>query len=278
MRFSIVIPTCNRPETLAACLSRLAPGAQTGADANYEVIVTDDGDSTAAQMLVRDAFPWARWTRGPRRGPAANRNHGASLAHGEWLVFTDDDCLPDPGWLAAFAEAVPERDALEGRTVAPGPRSHPLDFSPINEHGGCFWACNIALRRTRFAAVGGFDERFPFAAMEDIDLRLRLQQAGLEPLFVPRACIVHPWRRVTDWEEHARRHLHSQIVLDDLHPGRGLLPWARLLRLDAGIVWREHIPFLRRRPREGSRLLWRFVCTMSREFAVSLRRRPFRPW
>ena len=50
-RWSVVIPTFDRVETLAVCLSRLAPGAQTLAPDQYEVIVTDDG-SSAAPVVV----------------------------------------------------------------------------------------------------------------------------------------------------------------------------------------------------------------------------------
>jgi glycosyltransferase involved in cell wall biosynthesis len=106
MLISVVIPTRHRNKALAECLQRLAPGVQTLPADGYEVIVTDDGSVTTAEVLVRERFPWARWTAGPRRGPAANRNHGASVARGDCLAFTDDDCLPSPGWLAAFAAAM----------------------------------------------------------------------------------------------------------------------------------------------------------------------------
>ena len=39
-------------------------------------------------------------------GPAAARNAGAKRARGEFLAFTDDDCLPEPGWLTGLAEAL----------------------------------------------------------------------------------------------------------------------------------------------------------------------------
>ena len=103
---SVVIPTRERNATLALCLDRLAPGAQTLPHDQYEVIVADDSAGHLAFELVRDRYPWARWQEGPRRGPAANRNAGARAARGTWLVFTDDDCLPDPIWLEAYAAAM----------------------------------------------------------------------------------------------------------------------------------------------------------------------------
>src|SRR5262249_13064218 len=74
----------------------------------YEVIVTDDGAPTSEQ-LVAERYAWVSWGPGPRRGPAANRNAGARRSGQEWIAFTDDDCVPDPGWLAAFAAAVHHR-------------------------------------------------------------------------------------------------------------------------------------------------------------------------
>ena len=52
------------------------------------------------ERFLAQQYPWVSWGRGPRRGPAANRNAGALRARGEWLAFTDDDCVPDPNWLA----------------------------------------------------------------------------------------------------------------------------------------------------------------------------------
>jgi len=192
--FSVAIPTCDRNDALAACLERLAPGSQTFPCDGYEVVVTDDGTASPAERLVRERFPWAVWTQGPRKGPAANRNHGATLARGRWLAFTDDDCLPDPGWLAALASATQgEARALEGAIHPLGDMSRDLAECPVNLAGGLFWSANIAVRRDLFQQVGGFDERYQIAAHEDEDLQLRLREVT-EIAFVPEARVSHPVR------------------------------------------------------------------------------------
>lgn len=206
MRFSVVIPTCNRPAGLRACLARLAPGAQTLANADYEVIVTDDS-AASVEALLRAEFPWTRWTRGPRRGPAANRNHGASLARGEWLAFTDDDCLPDAGWLHAFATAqaaAPAARVWEGRTFSAESNPGPLRFAPVNEHGGKLWSCNLAIVRTEFARLGGFDAGFPHPHLEDVDFHRRIVAAELPVAFCPAAAVEHPPRPVGSVVRQAR--------------------------------------------------------------------------
>ncbi len=196
-KFSVVVPACGRPEQLGECLRRLAPGAQTYPAENYEVTVTDDSADTSVRDFVQKNHPWARWTAGPRRGPASNRNHGASLAKGEWLAFTDDDCLPEAGWLAALAAATeqsPAHSAWEGKTIADRPQQLINETSPLNTHGGYLWSCNLAVRRADFAALTGFDERFPYATMEDVDFRERLKASGRTFGFAPTAVICHPWR------------------------------------------------------------------------------------
>src|SRR5437870_4053857 len=103
---SVIIPTCNRPEQLSACLSRLGSGAQTLPFNRYEVIVSDDGRRMPAEEHLAKSFPWVRWVTGPGLGPAANRNCGAKAALGQWLAFVDDDCLPEKTWLEAITENI----------------------------------------------------------------------------------------------------------------------------------------------------------------------------
>ncbi len=245
MKFSVIIPTCHRNDDLARCLERLAPGAQTLPAADYEVIVSDDGRASTAETMVRERFPWARWTQGPRRGPAANRNHGAKLAVGEWLVFTDDDCLPELGWLAAYAVAADGQTVLEGRTSACGQRDR-LDMEcPINEGGGCLWSCNFAVRKVGFEEIGGFDEGFPGAAMEDMDLHERLKSGGHRVQFVPEALVLHPWR-IRKGRVFGALHAASVARYTAKHPAQGPRFGCLLqLRVFAGKVARESALALR---------------------------------
>ena len=193
---SVVVPTRNRHRSLAHCLERVAPGAQTFDPAKYEVIVTDDGDAAATRPLLETQFPWARLVTGPGRGPASNRNAGAQVARGEWIVFTDDDTLPDAGWLAAIVNAIDGVDVVEGRTTCREGLQSPLEHAPVNETGGSWWSCNLAVKRDAFTRIGGFDERFRVAHMEDADFRERARRQGLIARFAPDAVVDHPPRRL----------------------------------------------------------------------------------
>ncbi len=253
-RFSVIVPTRHRPDSLAKCLQQLAPGAQTLAAARYEVIVTDDGAPGATvETLIRDRFPWARWTAGPRRGPAANRNHGSSLATGDWLVFTDDDCVPDAGWLVAIGgarAAHPGERVIEGCTTCEPDWKGPLWAAPTNEHGGFLWSCNFAIERAFFQELGGFDAGFPFAHLEDVDLRIRIQARGEPMRFVPAALVFHPQRPIAGIWHNVIAH-ESCFYLSAKHG----LP----LR-ESGISWR-HLVRVKARLLLGSPSLaqaWRF--------------------
>jgi GT2 family glycosyltransferase len=189
MNFSVVIPTCHRPETLARCLAGLLP-------ADSEIIVSDDSAGDATRDLLARDFPGVRWVAGPRRGPAANRNSGARAATGDWIAFIDDDCLPQSGWLAALAQAATDADVVEGRTVAPGATDSPWEEHVDNPHGGVLWSCNLAFRREVFEKLGGFDEDFREAAGEDMELAWRVARAGCRVRFAPAAVVHHPPRRL----------------------------------------------------------------------------------
>jgi GT2 family glycosyltransferase len=228
--FSVVIPTCHRNEDLAKCLHCLALGFQTLDASRYEVIVSDDGSSSTAEDMIRESFPWVKWTRGPRRGPAANRNHGAALAVGEWLVFTDDDCLPTPSWLAEFAVSAHLADVLEGRTSPCGERERADMECPANETGGYLWSCNMAVRRDVFVQMEGFDESFPFAACEDMDLHFRLLDANKVVKFVPNARVFHPWR-IAKGADFSRAEAKSAMRLRARHPTR-VRSWGLLMKTE----------------------------------------------
>lgn len=222
--FSVIIPTYHRNESLAKCLDCLAPGVQTLPAEQYEVIVTDDGSQTTAQEMIRERYPWVKWVAGPRKGPAANRNNGANYAQGEWLAFTDDDCLPDSQWLEAYAEAIaaePSCLVLEGRTYVDRPRRSLAETSPTNELGGYLWSCNFAIQRQLFGFLAGFDQRFPYAAMEDVELRLRLTKLGHKFSFIRSASVCHPWKPTGGWKQ-LKQHQESTFIYLSIHPEESL--------------------------------------------------------
>jgi glycosyltransferase involved in cell wall biosynthesis len=212
VRMSVVVPVYNGAETLKDCLHSLA-NQNMPRDA-YEVIVVDDGSSdlsaeVAAQFDVR-------LLRQPNAGAAAARNTGMLAAAGEWVAFTDADCVASRGWLRALARATAavaeDVNCVAGKTlgfnsVTPAARfadlfgsldaarhlSHPrYPFAPSG---------NVAYRRSSLLEVGGYDPRY--RSYEACDLHQRLARLGGRSLFEPAALVFHKHRAT--WRQYWRQ-------------------------------------------------------------------------
>lgn len=196
---SVALSTYSRAALLERLLQALSEQDVPG---GFEVCVYDDAstDETPA-VLAR----WAerlplRIRRGEvNRGPATGRNQAWQMARAATVVFTDDDCVPAPGWLAAHAAA--HGDGITtiavGRT-APNPEQAGLEgtFSRTLrvDDARYFQTCNLSVPRALLAELGGFDETFRRAAGEDTDLGLRAVESGAEAVFVPGALVHHDVR------------------------------------------------------------------------------------
>jgi len=201
--FSIIVPTYNRSEQLAACLeslSRLDYPRQ-----GFEVIVVDDGGRKLLEEVCsrfRDRLNIELMTQ-PHSGPAAARNTGSSRAKGEFLVFTDDDCMPKSDWLRQLeirCLAAPEH-MIGGRTfnlLQDNPFSQTsqlivdvaYDYYNQGPGGPSFFASNnLAVPTASFHRLGGFDTRFTTA--EDRDLCDRWLHRGYRLTYAPEAVVYH---------------------------------------------------------------------------------------
>ncbi|HEY4359231.1 MAG TPA: glycosyltransferase [Acidobacteriaceae bacterium] len=213
---TVVIPTRNRLGSLLHCLQTLAPYAAVNPECS--IIVSDDGDAVETAAGVCGRFPQVTVVQGPKKGPAANRNHGAAQGAGELIIFLDDDCIPEPTLIENYrskASEHPETDVFEGRISAIGEMRGFADEAPANETGGHLWSCNLAIRRELFECVGGFDERFPFAAMEDMDFKLRVMKYS-SPLFTPEAQVSHAYETRLGWK-FTKHHALSLLLYLNLH-------------------------------------------------------------
>lgn len=197
IQISVIIPTCNRLEALTECLNNLEYQIQGEYSCKAEIIITDDSTTLEVKNYIHKKKYAYRWLRGPQKGPAANRNFGAKFAKGEWLLFIDDDCIPSRKILDEYSSAIDKNENIkvfEGSIQAHGEKSHFLQEAPINENGGVLWSCNFMISKKYFWEIGAFDEAFPNAFMEDVDLRYRIQKSATKILFLKDAYVIHPWR------------------------------------------------------------------------------------
>ncbi len=135
----------------------------------------------------------------PRTGtPSRQRNTGGAWLRRPLIAFTDDDCRPDPGWLAALLEAATGAPGgvIQGTTrpdpleaaVGLAPRVRTLDVTPPVRD--C-QTCNVLYPRAVLEATGGFDEELPAPAGEDTDLAERARAHGAVLRAAEHAVVFH---------------------------------------------------------------------------------------
>lgn len=232
--FSVVVPTYERPDDLKRCLQSLDPNFQFATKA-YEIIVSDDSNSNKCKILVEKDFPHVHWGKGKQNGPAGNRNAGVERANGEWIVFLDDDCIAQSGYLLAYANAIdnnPEILVFEGRIFADRPRKTWAEGCPENEHGGMLWTSNLCIHKSLFDILGGLDENFK-VAFEDVDLAFRINTSERKSVFVYNASVCHPWRSLNIGGKNWKRkgyELESIKIFTAKHGVTDVTNWKLYLR------------------------------------------------
>jgi GT2 family glycosyltransferase len=221
---SVIVPVYRATESLPLCLAALTSATPPP----QEIILVLDGEPEEAYVSIQTqgirtvALP-------ERRGPAHARNVGARLARGEILFFVDADVIVHRDALARLAEAFaesPSPAAVFG-SYDDNPAAQNLlsQYRNLLHHyvhqtgareASTFWAGCGAVRREAFFSVGGFDEHYRQASIEDIELGYRLKAAG-QRIILDRAlqgCHLKRWG--------VRSLLHTDIF-------RRALPWTQLI-------------------------------------------------
>jgi GT2 family glycosyltransferase len=196
---SVVVATHNRAQLLPRLVAAL--DAQD-LDEPYETVIVDDGstdDTWPVLEQLAQTTPRLRVLQQmPNAGPAAARNRGWRAASAPYIAFTDDDCVPQPGWLRGLVAALGHADIVQGRTMP-----DPVDAHRIGPFGrtievtqelGYYQTCNMGYHREALEQVGGFDERFRRPSGEDTDLAWRLKERGATSAFAEDAVVFHDVR------------------------------------------------------------------------------------
>ena len=216
---SVVIAARARPRPLAACLR--AVRAQSRPPLRVAVVESGAPDPAIAAVAAEAG---AAYLHEPEGGESRARNLGARSVPGEVVAFTDDDALPEPGWLAALAAEFrrPEVAAAAGRVVPPpGPLDEearriagwlglassggerPLRIGAGDPHwfeianfGGIGIGPNMAFRRSVFDEWGGFDTRLgtgtPLRGGAEPYAFFTLLKRGHAVTYTPAARVAHP--------------------------------------------------------------------------------------
>jgi glycosyltransferase involved in cell wall biosynthesis len=221
---SIVIATHNRSALLGQTLDALA--GQTWPADQLEIIVADNGSTDGTRAVVQRAASRGgapmRYLFVPQPGKSHAVNAALEIARGDVLAFTDDDVLPEPGWIPALVRAVRETpaDFVAGRIQPIWEIEPPAWMSPalygvlaIPDNGPERLSisadrpaqatpnvmpigANMAVRAPVLARLGGLRTDLGKLAGslrtgEDHELFLRLLHAGCRGVYEPEALVRH---------------------------------------------------------------------------------------
>ena len=199
---SVVIPTFRRCDSLRRLL--VAFTRQTLGPEAYEVLVSIDGSEDGTREMVSQfSAPYRlRWIWHPNAGRANACNLGIRAAEADLLVILDDDMEPSKDFLAAHLAAhqhgaeegskeicllgaVPIRfDRTSSQVVQMMGEKSEEHMKKLSQAGYCiemrdFYTGNASIRRGTLLGVGGFDGDFKVYGHEDLELFVRLTNAGI---------------------------------------------------------------------------------------------------
>lgn len=197
-RVSLVIPTYNRARSLRRLLSSLA-GIKEPVG-GMEVIVVNDGSADDTASVAAQAGVGC--ITQSNMGRARARDRGWRASRGEIVVFLDDDVVPETDAIDRMVQALDIADGV-GARILPMSRTsliaHYMHVDGIVNHyaigARALWLITAAaaFRRSALERVNGFDLTYHQAG-EDVDLTLRLVEAGGRIRVEPRAVVYHDHR------------------------------------------------------------------------------------
>lgn len=250
---SVVIPHYNDLARLDRCLD--AVGAQELPGGRFEVIVADNMSPVGEAAVRAVVGTRARVVPAVEKGAGPARNAGVAAAQGRVLAFTDCDCVPEAGWLAAGVAALDGCDVVGGRMIVlteGGPiRSGAEAFEAVFafnnrryvEEQGFTVTANLFCPRAVFETVGPFR----VGVSEDVEWCQRARAAGYRIGYAEDAAVGHPAR--ADWTALRRKWERLNAEMFELavtRPG-GRLRWA-VASLAMPLSIAAHAPAVLRSP------------------------------
>lgn len=211
-RASIIVVTHNNLELTRLCLASLQ---RAKGSTPFELIVADNAstDGTVAYLdPLRDLLPLRVSANASNLGFSAANNRAAAMAHGEILVFLNNDTVVVPGWLERLIAHL-DRDSSIG-LVGPVTNSCGNEAeiaAPYSELSGMALFAEehtrahagecrdipmltlfcAAMPRALFEEIGGLDEGYGVGMFEDDDLSMRIRARGKRPVIAEDVFVHH---------------------------------------------------------------------------------------
>jgi len=225
MNVSVIVSTYNRPRYL----ERVIMGFFAQQRVPYELVIADDGSGEETANLIRRLTERAPlpvrhvWHADDGFRLAMIRNKAVARSSGDYLIFTDDDCIPAPSFVRDHAACAEKGFFLQGHRVllqeslsevfsvehirptmllsialrrdaknVSNALRLPAPLVRRNRSLRGIRSCNMSMSRGDFLAVNGFNEDFQGWGKEDSELAVRLFRNGTLRKDVKfRACCFH---------------------------------------------------------------------------------------
>jgi len=204
-RISVIIPAYNVEDYIEDTLDSLF--AQTRTD--FEAIVINDGSTDRTGERIGPYRSRIRYISQWNRGVMAARNAGLREARGNYIALLDGDDLWEPEFLeilAGMLDADPVASVAFPNAIFHGspkfggrlyqdvyPATGPITFDRVLRRE-CSIFGSLVFRRSALNTVGPFDESLEGQGAEDLDLWLRMLQAGMKFIFTTRPLVRYRWR------------------------------------------------------------------------------------
>ncbi len=269
--FSLISPTFKRPDEVREFIASAAKLAAP--KSRFEVILADGTPDDSLRPEIQKAAEAAGLGVTvlfyPGLAVSDARNAAAAASRAPWLIFLDSDCLLPEGYLDAVAHGL-ARDAWD---AFGGPDAAPPDFSPLQKaisfamtsvlttggiRGGSAKPTatyyprgfNMGIRAKAFWAVMGYD--IDFKCGEDVELSIRVREAGFRVGLIPEAVVWHKRRSTLgQFYRQVRRFGSARIALAKRHKGQMklthafpfafMLAWISALALHLSGLWTQPV-------------------------------------
>jgi cellulose synthase/poly-beta-1,6-N-acetylglucosamine synthase-like glycosyltransferase len=198
---SVVIATYNRSTILPRCLDSLCN--QTYPQERYEILVIDDGSDDNTEEILKEYEKRAPcrfiWITQENHGRSYTRNVGIAKSQGEFVCFTDDDCIAEKNWIEMLVHGFIDDTigSVGGKVVSYQVNTPVQQFivdAKILDQESFFKrntliTGNAAYRKQVLNDIHGFDNFL--IACEDLDISIRTHLSGYTLRYVPEAVVYH---------------------------------------------------------------------------------------
>lgn len=274
---SIVILNWNGKDLLAQELPSVINAVRADGR-RHEILVVDNGSTDGSVEFVRASFPEVHVLSLPRNlGFAEGNNAGVRAAKHDVVVLLNSDMAVDPGFLRPLLEGFgPKTFAVSSQIFLQNPearreetgkttatfRRGMIDYShrkidgelPLRPYYPVFWAGggSSAFHRERFLRLGGFQEVYSPAYVEDTDLSYQAWKIGWEVLFAPGS-VVHHKHRASSSRRFSSLELQNLIQRNQfLFIWKNIQSWRLLLSHCLFLPWSSY-----RLARDSSLAIWK---------------------